>query len=190
MTDVMIDIETLGTSPTSVVMTIGAIRFSRRDPTPGHPLKLTKMDSFYRRVDRDSCRSVGMTEDASTIEWWGKQTPEAKAECFSPESRFTIHEALTHLTKWIRLHDTANVKMWANGSSFDCVILTEAYRMCGMKTPWEYWNIRDLRTVLDLAGMRSSDIPSYGSKHHALWDCYNQILVLRRALDIISSSKI
>jgi len=50
--DIMIDIETLGKSPTSVIATIGAIKFNRKDRLK----PMEEMKSFYRRIGY--CRMV------------------------------------------------------------------------------------------------------------------------------------
>ena len=56
MSEIMIDIETLGISPNSVVMTIGAIKFNRIDDIKS----IEYMDSFYCRVSKESCLKLGL----------------------------------------------------------------------------------------------------------------------------------
>ena len=74
----MIDIETLGISPNSVVMTIGAIKFNRIDDIKS----IEYMDSFYCRVSKESCLKLGLEINKETEEWWEKQSEEAKYEIF------------------------------------------------------------------------------------------------------------
>lgn len=179
----MIDIETLGTAPNSVILTIGAVRFDRILQSKQIP-KLSELDCLYIRVSKDSCIDKGMIEDTDTISWWKAQSPEARKECEIDEDRFPIEEALKELAQWMSSTDKKRTYVWANGSCFDHTILTDAYKRCGLDLPWEWWNLRDLRTMLDLAGIRLSDIPSIGKKHHALYDCYNQIVGFWRAMDI------
>ena len=74
-TDIMIDLETLATSPDAAILTIGAVRF---DPF-GRELTDPEMDSFYVRVDLDSCDEIGLVTNDDTIAWWANQSDEAKA---------------------------------------------------------------------------------------------------------------
>lgn len=63
MKHVMVDLETLGTKPGSVILSIGAVTFdldgSGRDGR-----------TFYQRVNIQSCLDAGMTVDGDTVEWW------------------------------------------------------------------------------------------------------------------------
>ena len=68
-TDIMIDLETLNTTPDSTILTIGAVKF---DPF-GSEIKEPKMDSFYVKVDLDSCDRIGLTTNDDTIAWWANQ---------------------------------------------------------------------------------------------------------------------
>ena len=49
-----------------------------------------------------------------------------------------------------------------------------------MKIPWNFWLERDLRTLMELGNVKMSDLPQYG-KHHALYDCYRQIIGFQRS---------
>jgi hypothetical protein len=62
-TDVMIDLETLATSTDAVVLTIGAVKF---DPF-GSDIKEPAMDSFYVKIDIDSCDELGLVANDDTI---------------------------------------------------------------------------------------------------------------------------
>ena len=40
---------------------------------------------------------------------------------------------------------------------------------------------RDLRTIMDIGKIKSCDLPQY-KKHHALYDCYRQIIGYQKAM--------
>ena len=66
-THAMIDLETLGTKPDCVILTLGAIKFdpfTNEEPHSG----------LYQKLDIDEQDKLKRTQDESTIEWWGKQT--------------------------------------------------------------------------------------------------------------------
>jgi exodeoxyribonuclease VIII len=71
--------------------------------------------------------------------------------------------------------------MFGNGASFDNVILGEAYKRCGLKVPWNFWNDRCLRTLMDIGGVKSYELPQ-DKKHNALYDCYRQIVGYNKAM--------
>ena len=173
MSEVMLDIETLSVAPNATILTIGAIKFSRT----GNLKSMDQYEQFYIRVDPKSCESLGSYTDPSTVKWWESQSKEAYYEAIEHPDRVPIEIALKELSKWI-----GNSKIiWANSPSFDCVILETAYRQCGIQVPWKFWLIRYTRTLFDLAGVKKNDLPDNG-EHHALYDCYRQIVGVKRSL--------
>ena len=59
--DVMIDLETLGIQPGSVIRSIGAVVFD--------PVTNTLGSTFYQNICADSCKKAGLTTDPDTIKW-------------------------------------------------------------------------------------------------------------------------
>ena len=57
-TDIMIDLETLATTPDATILTIGAVKI---DPF-GSEIKEPKMDSFYVKVDLDKTGDTSILE--------------------------------------------------------------------------------------------------------------------------------
>lgn len=165
--DVMIDLETLGSSSNSIILTIGAIKFNREE-CPGD---LKDMDTFYCRVNIPTQKQLGLEEDKSTIEWWDKQDSKVKNEAFKDKKRIELKDALEKFNKWF----DGSQFIWGNGSSFDCSIMENAYRKTKVDVPWKFWNVRDVRTIFDLGNVKSYQLPQM-SKHHALVDCYRQII--------------
>lgn len=132
MGNVMIDIETLGTQSTSVIVSIGAVEFT------GSELGR----SFHRRIDIDSCIRAGLTVDGRTIEWWMTQPADAR-KIFDSQGE-DLGRVLADLTV---AFDWTNTLVWCNGMNFDLPILDNAFRAVGLETPWAYYNGRDYRTV-------------------------------------------
>ena len=170
MTDVMLDLETLDTKPTSVILTIGAIRFDREKRLK--PLK--QCDTFYRKIEIEKQKDEGFTSSQLTEQWWNRQDEDVREEALGGKDRVELKKALEDFVKW--WNDTGNVDkqcVWGNGSSFDCPIMENAFDHYDIPTPWNFWNVRDLRTLLDITGTRPSLHKS--GKHNALKDCYRQI---------------
>jgi hypothetical protein len=167
--EVMVDIETLGTTPNSVILTIGALKFERNKGLQ----KLEDLEQFSCRIDVNSCVYLGLEINKETEEWWENQSEVARNEVFNTENRIPIKEALLKLSDFCR----GCKCFWANSPNFDFVILENCYRKCGLEYPWKFWLLRDTRTVYDLGNVRL-----IGTAHTSLSDCYNQYLVLKSAL--------
>ncbi len=69
MQNVMIDLETLGTRPGSVILSIGAVEFDR-------DLGLGR--EFYVELNQASSITAGLTTDDATVDWWLDQEDAAR----------------------------------------------------------------------------------------------------------------
>jgi len=176
-TDIMIDLETLNTTPDSTILTIGAVRF---DPF-GSELKEPDMDSFYVKVDLDSCDRIGLTTNDDTIAWWANQSKEAQEAAFDPEGRIDIEDAFAQLYKFC----WGAKRVWANGSCFDIIICEHVYRKVGRAIPWKFWEVRDVRTAFDL-GINPHRPPV--TAHHALEDAWNQAVGIQNVYNTLRTS--
>lgn len=162
--DVMIDIETLGNTPDATVLTIAAIAFDRMG-NYGMVADPRDLDYFYCRVEVDN-QNRQINDD--TVEWWAKQDEEAKEEAFHPDNRLPLAEAMKGLNEWAAGAD----RYWANGVGFDFNILESCNRQLNNRSPWQFWQVLDARTIYKL--VPDHFIPK-NNKHHALWDCLSQI---------------
>lgn len=134
--DVMVDLETLGTSAGCVVLSIGACT-------------LDSSDFFLCHIDIQDSINHGLFSDPSTVAWWNKQDPLIKERAFSGDIK--VVEALGRFTDWFaRLGPTRSTFIWGNGADFDLPILAAAYKACNMKAPWEPYNGRCYRTLKNL----------------------------------------
>lgn len=176
MKHVMIDLETLGTMPSSSWLTFAAVRFDPfKDNTNSiQDGKIKKLDYFYRRVDLQSCTDLDLTIDDSTLEWWAKQENEVLQEAFTDENRQNVTQVAIDFFKWSK----GITYFWSNGSYFDFPIMESVFFKLKKATPWKYWQVMDYRTIYKCADVQ---IPTK-YKHHALYDCVNQIVALQQAI--------
>ena len=157
----MVDLETLATSPNAQILTIGAVTFN--------PNGYEVYDEFYLRVDVDSCSALDTYVDDSTIKWWADQDKAAQDEAFDPNNRVDIKVAMEKFYKFC----TSSSRFWSHGATFDIVILEHYFRQLGKPYPWNLWDVRDTRTLFDL-GMDPEMPQAY--KHHALEDARRQAI--------------
>jgi len=78
--DVMIDMETLDTSPNCVILTIGAVRF---DPKGSGVVERLELRPTIEEQTEIYNRSIN--ED--TLRWWSEQSPEALEEAMGEEDK-------------------------------------------------------------------------------------------------------
>ncbi len=166
MRDVMVDIETLGVRPGSVLPSVGLTGF---DPETG-----ALGPSFECVINIGSSLSHGLTTDPSTLDWWKKQKPEAQAVIFdSLSGGLSLTEAIDGITAfWMALPEPGKTRLWGNGSDFDNVLLTAAYRVLGRTPPWTPWNGRCFRTLKNL--FPGHEPERQGIHHNALADARHQ----------------
>jgi hypothetical protein len=176
-TDIMIDLETLATSTDAAILTIGAVKF---DPF-GKDIEEPAMDSFYVRVDLDSCDELGLAVNDDTIAWWAQQSKEAQDEAFGTDGRIHIRDAMDQLYKFC--WDAKRV--WSNGAAFDIPICETAYKRLNKSIPWSFWQVRDVRTAFDLG--INPNRPTV-TAHHALQDAYNQAVGIQNVYTLLRSS--
>jgi hypothetical protein len=155
----MVDLETMDTSPDATILTLGAVHFNPYGNGYG--------DKIYFRINIDDQDALGRKVDPGTLDWWAKQDPAIMEEAFSPDDRVPLVEAIDRFHKFAWGCST----FWAHGSLFDIAIIENVYRQLGKPVPWQYWQIRDTRTLFDLG--YDPDMPQ-GSKHNALEDAIRQ----------------
>lgn len=162
MKHVMIDLETLGTQPGSVILSIGAVLF---DPTK--PVEECLGAEFYCVVNKASSDTYAMTISQDTLAWWEKQSPEARKVLDEASIGGDPMElALSNLAAFL----PDGVRVWSNGANFDQPLLDVAYNRVGKQVPWKYYNSRCYRTILSLHPNEKPLRPATILAHNALED--------------------
>jgi len=160
-TRVMVDIETLGTEPGCAILSIGAAVFDHDGVD----------ETWAMSVDLESCEAYGLDADLSTLSWWLKRSDEAQAAAL--EGGEPLGDVLREFTQWYRSRNAD--QLWANSPIFDVAILDAACERVGIESPWSFWELRDYRTLSDLA--IAEDIEREGTSHEALDDAVHQARV-------------
>lgn len=169
MNNTMLDIETFGTRPGSVIRSIGAATFDLTG-------KVGK--TFYVNVEKQSCLDVGLVVDPETEKWWASQSAAAQ-QAFLVKPK-PVKTALAEFRAWF-FEQSAPI-VWSQGANFDPPVLEAAYHAAGVPTPWKFYNVRDTRTVYDLFGFDTRDLVRVRTHHNALDDTIHQIALVAAAL--------
>jgi hypothetical protein len=168
-THIMVDIETLGTRPGAVVLSAAFVRFSDMAHTT---LNLSVPDQ----------EALGFASDPSTLEWWKSQSPVAWESATKDPA--PLRSALEHFAAWIAWAGPDPL-IWCHGAGFDAPLLEPLYRATGLPCPWNFWSVRDTRTLYDLAGVNVKDY-AVPPPHVALNDAIAQTRAANEALAILA----
>ena len=153
---IMVDLETLDTAPTAVILSIGACLVERSSLLPGQ--------EFYTELATAS--QFERTQSKDTLEWWDTQPEGVKPKGDGNHIFF----ALGALSYWIQSLIATPI-IWCKGTDFDTAILANAYAQLKQPLPWKYNNVRDYRTLAKSFPnvMRTSPVT-----HNALQDARDQ----------------
>lgn len=171
-TAISIDLETLAARYNAAILSIGAAAIDLDTGKLG--------ETFYREITLSSAMKAGKVSP-DTLEWWLKKGEAAKRVFTGQAKKTPLSVALDELRTYVLKHKDATV--WGNGSSFDISILEHAYDngCVGLTEPWAYWNVRDMRTIVDVAGIKKDEMKRNGTHHNALDDAIFQAEVISAA---------
>lgn len=175
ITEFMIDIETLDTKPSAVVLSLGVVSFNQ---------EVGAMDNLFIQLDGQEQLDCGRTVSMDTIKFWMRQ-PEASRRAAFPDDPQGMFEDIAH---FISHHKSPEGALyWAKSPSFDMTIL---YSLCGDlygvdEMPWAFRGFRDVRTLVDavhddFVPAKTWDYPD----HHPIGDCLWQIEEVRHVRKI------
>lgn len=179
MSQVIIDLETLDTARTAAFISIGAVKV---DFLTG---KIS--DEFYANINFADAKDYGTTSK-STLDFWKKQPKEVKDMLqIDPQP---LEKVMYDFACWFNTNDRA----WGNGATFDVSILENYYESVNTNMPWKFWNIRDVRTIVEVGefffGFNKFDtIPFEGKQHYALDDAKHEAKMVSWVYQRIAKAK-
>ena len=160
---VMIDVETLGRTPGSVVTEVGIIVWDE-------DWKKSYEATHY--VDVSDSVLVGLTIDKDVRKWRESLGCGMTLEVGQSVERVCC--ALKGIFYVLRLSNDLEIWSWGN---FDQGLLEGMFDAVGLDYPWHFAEWRDARTLC-----KTADVKRVGEfKHEALADCYQQGVALLAA---------
>lgn len=169
-TDLMIDLETLDTTVTAKILSVGLCFFdiaTGEIPLTGH-----------FQIDVDTQRNRTLSD--STLRWWLGQSDDARGK-MKTGARDTLEKILWYIAEYVK--ESPGIRVWGNGATFDVSILEHAFNEYGIPVPWDFRNVRDMRTLVEVGQMITgtdmrSKVPFEGVKHCAVDDAVWQAKVV------------
>lgn len=173
----MIDLETLDTRPSTVILSIGAVVFDPDEP-------LADLPSLYYNLCIQDQLGANRTISEDTIMWWLMQGEEARVAVTNRSTAVGIHVAVKKFSELY--HGNKCERVWSNGLAFDIAALEHAYTSYGWPVPWKYNHAREMRNLRDLC----PDLEGTGEvAHHALHDAIRQATFVHAALRRLRSEQ-
>lgn len=199
-TDLMIDLETLGTSPTAPIIELTAIAFNSQprlmslEATANHialfddsqmqvgpyarPIEknkdLANAAGFKASISYKSALEGSSMPDASTLKWWMEQYRQDPSVNPLGGDMF-MSVALKELTHLIDTYTVGReVFVWCKGGSFDLAMLRHKYHYYfgEASLPWDFRRERCIRTLLQKEEDEAHKVDSPE---------YNRVLDIKRA---------
>jgi len=162
----MIDLETLATTPDAAILTICACVF---DPH-GTDIKST----YYERIILETQEDYGRVINEDTLGWWSQQDKQIQEDAFGEgNDRIDLKDAM----KKLYMFGLGTSNVWGHGSIFDVVIIENICRSLQQAVTWKFWEVRDTRTLFDLADISVR----IEGKHNALTDAVAQSKAVQQA---------
>ena len=191
----MIDIETLDTAPSAVVLELSTVIF-----TDSHGIKQTSPATYI--FDRNHQVSVGRTASQDTLDWWDEKLSD---KSYKPQDKIYLEQLLNNKSVNITPLEahaalTESLKqvtgyIWCKGASFDFPIIKSFFKSFNLSDPFSdnknYRKQMDLRTYETIA--RDVGFTEYTTHtkiaHISFDDCLDQIGMYFELRDYILSHK-
>ena len=202
--NIIIDFETIGIAANGnsdqAVVSLAAITFDSDitlDKLKKVPYLKVVDSTFYVKFALNTQRKgerFERTFDPNTLAWWKDQPPEVKKEIIPSSEDEQLNVGVQKFKKYLSDNgcNPKYSKIYSVGQHFDIPIMQSIFHMTGVDfndTVAKYWNIRDVRTVLDEnVGMSNNqfklpkDIEDSFVKHNAKHDvayCLYQMVYAR-----------
>lgn len=173
---VMLDIETLDTTPSAVVLSIGAVAFTMtHEAVHVHHTMEAHLEVLPQLLCHD--KALIRTVSHDTQEWWAGQSAAAIDALLNPKASVHPVDAIRELSCLVYASEPDYV--WCQGASFDFPILSNMAKAFGMDLAWPFWKERDSRTIISGGDVRRSSVGVPGEPHGALHDCLSQCRALQ-----------
>jgi hypothetical protein len=135
-----------------------------------------------------SCLIPPRQVSGDTIIWWMGQSDLARAK-FKESTGNDPEELFSLMRHFVRrfnniTDNSKDYEIWARGPQFDIVAIESLLFQCGIPVPWSYDKVRDLRTLMSLAGISAGSVMQEEGliAHNALDDCTFQIACYEAAI--------
>jgi hypothetical protein len=154
MKSIILDFETLNTSPSAIVTAVSVLAYE--------PCEILSFDEMISRCltlkfEWQSQIQDGRIWDQDTVDFWNLPKNEtAKAMWVTPAPHDVfIREMFTGIEAYMLANGVdfgdynTDAKVYSRGNAFEFPLMDNLYKQYGYANPFPYWSIRDVRTEID-----------------------------------------
>lgn len=184
MNHLMLDLETLGQEPGSVILTISAVQFDIKTGQTGLV--------FHDSINLESSLRFGLKIDPDTFKWWLGRSEESRTALNNDLDKGSdIRDVLCDFSAFLsslphaslrQLYPKQDIIIWGRGPCFDMGLLTYAYKAINTNCPWNFRNERCVRTYESIRPdiKAETDKEERGTLHNGVDDAKHQIKYITR----------
>lgn len=184
--NLMLDFETFGTDPRSIVLTLGAVAFNKTGIVGEQLFEFDMADQVKQNRNFS----------ADTLLWWFKQSQEARDALQPTDFKLSCANFLKQFGEFVDTNlkevneDRSELKPWGNGANFDIPIIEDIYKNTTdfkAEIPWKFWNVWCFRTFNNIFNCKNMVARPHGTHHNALEDARYQtncVLAVYKAQDL------
>lgn len=169
----ILDIETLGVTVPAPILSAGIVVLDLSGDVPS-------IRSYLLHIDPKQC--VGHPE-TETVQWWLKQTAKARLDAFYAERDKAPFDRFVEI-----IEEEQPDYFWGKSHDFDFGHMGAQLKALSKTAPWQFWQLRDIRTMEGLGLKYEGDAPIYQqlqsylkkhrTSHKALNDAYKEAAIL------------
>lgn len=164
--NILIDLETAAKSERAAILSIGAVPFilpsddvvfvdRESGGCSSHSEAIADTQPYFTSINATSCVMEGMEFDQDTVNWWSRQSIEAKSQFNDTDRAKNIEQAFIGLIEYIRGIKNkfgCDIQIWTQGTDFDIPKIryccTKIAEIPEEQLPWKYNAVRDARTYV------------------------------------------
>lgn len=174
--DIMVDIETTGTSPDhGAIIQLAAVKFNLLERT------VDATDLFDRCLEIPAKRWW----DEGTREFWMKQPRHIIQGIYSRmEDPLSV---MTEFGEWVGYSNPEPPRFWGKPTHFDYSFIASYFNQFGVLNPFHYRYARDMNSFISglyaNPDVQKIEVEFQGDVHNAIFDVLHQIQTLFEAMD-------
>ena len=166
---IMLDLETLGTKNDSVIISIGAVRFTDTEI----------LGEFHVGIEPASATALGLKIDGDTVKWWLDDDRQPARTAWMALEKVDLGSAVAGFAYWAT-EKGSKPTIWGNGSTFDNAMLRHSCEAVGIDYPTPFYKDACYRTIKNMAPFITLD--RVGVHHDAVDDARSQAVHLQKIL--------
>jgi hypothetical protein len=144
------DFETLSQDQVNgVVLSMAMLNFSEMRFNGDNPHtyeELLEKTHIIKFDVEEQVKKYGRKINKETLKWWGEQSGEAQ-KSLKPSAK---DKSISELYQFFVVNKCTNLnKVYTRGNTFDPIFLEHIMKQCGDPMPYNWWEIRDTRSLIE-----------------------------------------